>query len=131
MLRSLIFILSLFLTLSFSNNTAFAAEEAQAPQLSAQGKQIKRNVTTVIFSSLAGGILGLSTLSFYGQPQEHTVNITTGVLIGFIGGLAAIFYNNYEQSETAQMATNIYQEQKIDFKNLKVAPIIFSYVWHF
>lgn len=41
--------------------------------------------------------MGLSTLSFYGKPQEHTDNITTGVLIGFLAGVSYVMYDNYQQ----------------------------------
>jgi hypothetical protein len=57
----------------------------------------KRTTATVLFSSIGGGILGLSTLSFYGKPQEHTDNITTGVLLGFIAGVSYVMYDNYAQ----------------------------------
>jgi len=57
----------------------------------------KRTTATVLFSSIGGGVLGLSTLSFYGKPQEHTDNITTGVLVGFLAGVSYVMYDNYEQ----------------------------------
>ena len=60
----------------------------------------KRTTATILFSSIGGGVLGLSTLSFYGKPQEHTDNITTGVLIGFIAGLSYVLYDNYGQNQT-------------------------------
>ena len=59
-------------------------------------RTFKRNAATVIFASLGGGILGLSTLSFYGQPQEHTNNITMGVGAGLIAGLVYVFLNEEE-----------------------------------
>ncbi|WII73073.1 hypothetical protein QJS83_04195 [Bdellovibrio sp. 22V] len=55
---------------------------------------VKRNIATVLFASLGGAILGLSTLSFYGEPEEHTDNITTGALIGFIGGVGYVAYDS-------------------------------------
>lgn len=55
----------------------------------------KRTTATILFASIGGGVLGLSTLSFYGKPQEHTDNITTGVLIGFIAGFTYVMYDNY------------------------------------
>jgi hypothetical protein len=55
----------------------------------------KRTTATILFASIGGGVLGLSTLSFYGKPQEHTDNITTGVLIGFIAGLSYVMYDTY------------------------------------
>lgn len=55
-----------------------------------QAKTIRRNTAAVIFSSIGGAVLGLSTLSFYGRPQEHTDNITLGAAIGFIAGLTYV-----------------------------------------
>lgn len=67
---------------------------------------VKRNVAAVLFSTLGGAILGLSTLSFYGEPQEHTNNITTGALVGLLGGVGYVIYdssrpagNQYEYSQ--------------------------------
>lgn len=58
----------------------------------------KRTTATILFASIAGGVLGLSTLSFYGKPQEHTDNITTGVLVGFLAGVGYVSYDNYQQA---------------------------------
>ena len=55
----------------------------------------KRTTATILFASIGGGVLGLSTLSFYGKPQEHTDNITTGVLIGFLAGFSYVMYDTY------------------------------------
>lgn len=51
---------------------------------------MRRNVATVIFCGLGGAVLGLSTLSFYGKPQDHTGNIYAGLGAGLIGGLAYV-----------------------------------------
>ena len=59
-------------------------------------RAFKRNAATVIFASLGGGILGLSTLSFYGKPQEHTSNITMGVGVGLVAGLVYVLMNTEE-----------------------------------
>lgn len=50
----------------------------------------RRGTAIVLFAGVGGGILGLSTLSFYGRPQEHTGNITTGALLGVLGGLTYV-----------------------------------------
>ncbi len=60
------------------------------PALSQTDRNIKRGVATVLFASLGGAVLGLSTLSFYGEPEEHTNNITLGAAVGFVGGLAYV-----------------------------------------
>ena len=45
-----------------------------------------RHITNIVFSGLAGAILGLSTLSFYGRPQDRLNNIGIGFALGIIGG---------------------------------------------
>lgn len=49
-------------------------------------KGTRKQLATIIFSGLAGAILGLSTLSFYGRPQEHLSNIAVGFAVGTIAG---------------------------------------------
>lgn len=46
----------------------------------------RKQVTVIIFAGLAGAILGLSTLSFYGRPQDKLANIPVGAAIGIIIG---------------------------------------------
>jgi len=74
--------------------------QSKAQAVNQSQRNFKRGAATVIFASLGGGILGLSTLSFYGRPQEHTDNITTGVVLGLIGGVAYVFSENNSQSRT-------------------------------
>ena len=83
---------ALILFLSCSITSAAWAQPVNQSQ-----KSFKRSAATVIFASLGGGVLGLSTLSFYGKPQEHTDNITTGVAVGLIAGLIYIFSDMGEQ----------------------------------
>lgn len=54
------------------------------------GQNLKRNTAIILFSSLGGAILGLSTLSFYGQPENHLGNITTGAALGAGLGFAYV-----------------------------------------
>jgi hypothetical protein len=51
----------------------------------------RRGLATVMLAGVGGAILGLSTLSFYGEPQEHIGNIWTGLAFGAIGGAAYVF----------------------------------------
>ncbi|MGE0526064.1 MAG: hypothetical protein AB7G93_02555 [Bdellovibrionales bacterium] len=46
----------------------------------------RRYLSQIIFAGLAGAILGLSTLSFYGRPQDKLSNIAVGFAVGVIGG---------------------------------------------
>lgn len=73
-------------------------------------RTVKRNVATVLFASLGGAILGLSTLSFYDEPQEYTSNITLGALLGFTAGMGYLIYDSsrsvpvtYEYSQVFDM----------------------------
>ncbi|MCB0419653.1 MAG: hypothetical protein KDD61_01565 [Bdellovibrionales bacterium] len=84
----LMFILSL--TLAFPA-VAQQPEDAMAQSnggLSGPRKQL----SIIIFSGLAGAVLGLSTLSFYGRPQEKLSNIAIGAAIGIIGGATFTTY---------------------------------------
>lgn len=85
MLKRIVFVLFLTPTLFSQSQSAF-----------------KRNTAAIIFSSISGGIIGLSTLSFYGRPQEHTDNITAGVAIGLLAGVGYLIYDNNQtvQNET-------------------------------
>ncbi len=46
----------------------------------------RKHLSTIVFAGVAGGVLGLSTLSFYGRPQEKLSHIAIGAAIGIIGG---------------------------------------------
>lgn len=46
----------------------------------------RKHLSTIVFAGVAGAILGLSTLSFYGKPQEKLSHIAIGAAIGIIGG---------------------------------------------
>ena len=55
---------------------------------------VRRSVATVMFAGLAGAVLGLSTLSFYGEPQDHVGNIWTGLALGALAGTGYIVAQN-------------------------------------
>lgn len=78
--------------------TALILFAGSLPSWAQSQSTFKRTTATILFSSIGGGILGLSTLSFYGKPQEHTDNITTGVLVGFLAGVSYVMYDNYSQN---------------------------------
>lgn len=51
--------------------------------------EARQVVGGILVSGLVGGILGLSTLSFYSEPQDHIRNITIGAGVSMI--VAVIF----------------------------------------
>jgi hypothetical protein len=67
---------------------AFAPHVHAAPDKGGQSvsPSPRRHLTNIVFAGLAGAILGLSTLSFYGRPQDKLSNIAVGFAIGIIGG---------------------------------------------
>lgn len=91
--------------------------------------RLKRSVATMIFSSLGGAVLGLSTLPFYGEPQEHANNITVGALLGFVAGAG---YVVYDSSRPQPPAYNYVQDFGGDLQMKKAltsaarAPIVLS-----
>ena len=96
-------------------------------------RNVKRGVATVLFSTLGGAILGLSTLSFYGEPQEHTDNIMTGALVGLIAGSGYLLYSTSQPEPAPVDYTQSFEEQMKNKKALASAkaPILFSYQFDF
>jgi hypothetical protein len=69
---------------SFAQNAAGSSASDQ------RGKGMagpRRQLATIVFAGLGGAILGLSTLSFYGSPQNNLQNIPIGFGIGLIAGI--------------------------------------------
>lgn len=52
----------------------------------------RKQLATIIFAGLGGAVLGLSTLSFYGRPQDKLSNIAIGFAFGVISGTAYVTY---------------------------------------
>ena len=96
-------------------------------------RNVKRGVATVLFSTLGGAILGLSTLSFYGEPQEHTENIMTGALVGLIAGSGYLLYSTSQPEPAPVDYTQSFEEQMKNKKALASAkaPVLFSYQFDF
>jgi hypothetical protein len=68
---------------------SMAADEAE-PETHVTGP--RKQLATIIFAGLAGAVLGLSTLSFYGRPQDKLSNIGVGAAIGVIIGAGYTTY---------------------------------------
>ena len=52
----------------------------------------RRQISTIVYCGLAGAVLGLSTLSFYGRPQDKLTNIPIGFGLGVIVGTVYMTY---------------------------------------
>ena len=112
MKKSIVFVLALLIS------TQMLGENLEAGSL-------RRNIATVVFVGLGGAVLGLSTLSFYGEPQEHVNNITTGFLVGLIGGSIYVAADSTKE----QMATQVWPTNPSQV-SLKV-PLIWKTSWSF
>lgn len=73
----------------------------------------RKQLTTIVFAGLAGAILGLSTLSFYGRPQDKLNNIALGFAIGVIGGAVYTTYKAATQPRDFYRGT-MEQDQERD-----------------
>lgn len=52
----------------------------------------KRRINYIVLAGLGGAVLGLSTLSFYGRPQDKLSNIAIGFAFGVIAGTIMTTY---------------------------------------
>lgn len=84
---------------------------------------LRRNAATIIFCGLGGAVLGLSTLSFYGKPQEHMGNIYVGLGVGLIAGSGYVYYKALPRIED--------NEAILRLKLPRQPPPQFVYTWEF
>lgn len=89
-MKKCIIYFSLFLSISSnifaqSTNPDFYSSEKIA-------QQGKNDFLVVLAGGLGGAVLGLSTLSFVDEPEDHLDNILTGGAIGIIAGVIYVAY---------------------------------------
>lgn len=132
------FKLVLCVTLFFSS-FASLAQETKNDNSVVQKYGPRRQISTIVYMGLAGAVLGLSTLSFYGRPQDHLTNIPLGFGVGVIIGTIYMTY------QAAANPTEFYRpaEYRPEFKtqDLKIVmvadyyyrpvPPSFTYRWDF
>lgn len=84
-------IVSIVLAMSFALAVpqTFAAAANQSEMVTAGPR---RHLSKIVFAGLAGALLGLSTLSFYGRPQERLSYIPIGFAVGVIAGTVFTTY---------------------------------------
>jgi hypothetical protein len=76
----------------------------------------RKQLATIIFAGLGGAILGLSTLSFYGRPQDYLANIPIGFAIGIMAGTALVTYRAATNPQELY-GTRPQLEQEFDHSN--------------
>ena len=85
----------------------------------------RKQLATIIFFGLAGAVLGLSTLSFYGRPQDKLKNIPIGFAFGVLGGVT---YTTYQ---TATQPYQNYEDQSLRYELQRPQVASFSMQWDF
>ena len=90
-------VLTAGLAVAMAFNSVAAAQAAPAPPAAADSSSKstggpRKQLATIIYAGLGGAILGLSTLSFYGRPQEKLSNIAIGFAFGVIIGTTYVTY---------------------------------------
>jgi hypothetical protein len=61
-----------------------APAQAQSAKAADTDFNTREAIGIILLSGLGGGVLGLSTLSFYSKPEDHIQNIPIGAGIGVI-----------------------------------------------
>ncbi len=89
-MRSLVSLI-VILGLATTSPLSFAQDPNGETEMVTPGP--RRQLSNIVFAGLAGAILGLSTLSFYGRPQDKLSNIAIGFAFGVIIGTA---YSTYK-----------------------------------
>jgi hypothetical protein len=74
----------------FATTTTFAQS---ASETSTTKSGPRKQLSIIFLSGLSGAVLGLSTLSFYGRPQDHMSNIAMGFALGVVFGTIYVTYN--------------------------------------
>ena len=99
----------------------------------------RKQIATIVFAGLAGAVLGLSTLSFYGRPQDKLSNIAIGFAIGIISGTVYTTYqattrphtlydSSVYETESWQQLSQIHTDE---LRLQQSAPKLAAYSWEF
>lgn len=136
MARKLI-VFALTFTFAFS---AFAQDQTTATTDEATSKTRgvggpRKQLATILFAGLGGSILGLSTLSFYGRPQDKLANIAIGFAVGVIAGTVYVTYkaaNNPRELYGIDYVPEIEKmNQASNMRSVNQSPLSGSYTFTF
>jgi hypothetical protein len=83
-----------FLTVIFIVTLVSSMAFGQQEETRRRSSGPRRQLATIVFAGLGGAILGLSTLSFYGRPQDELANIAIGFAVGVIAGTAYVTFKS-------------------------------------
>jgi hypothetical protein len=129
--KAIVALLLASFSISFPTSVFAQANEATSAELSGTRKQL----ATIVFSGLSGAILGLSTLSFYGRPQDHLSNIAVGFAFGVIGGAIFTTYKAatrpYEAYDISRFDFDTEESKRIAAQQGAAQLSTFQYSWNF
>ncbi len=74
------------------------AQESEAASGSAGPRD---QLATILYCGLGGAALGVSTLSFYGRPQDNLNNIAIGFAVGIISGATYVTYESTMRTQSS------------------------------
>lgn len=130
----------IFVILIIFVQPAFSQEgDSQPNAVSKYGP--RRQIATIVYMGLGGAVLGLSTLSFYGRPQDKLTNIPIGFGVGVIIGTIYMTYQAATNPQEFYRSEYEYKPEfnKKDFTDTVSATDLFvqkekpslSYAWSF
>ncbi len=93
----------------------------------------RRQLATILFAGLGGAVIGLSTLSFYGRPQDKLANIAIGFAGGVILGTTIVTYKAATNPSEFYGQVKPQSEDEFEFSRsrMKTAPEAPLYVLNF
>lgn len=123
--------------LIFTQSVAYA--ESPRDQKVVEKFGPRRQISDIVYLGLWGAVLGLSTLSFYGRPQDHLTNIPVGFGAGIIVGTIYVTYKVATNPQDLYSLSAPQSDQKIHATEVKLfadtyvppTPWQWSYRWTF
>lgn len=89
-MNNIIYAMIISALLMFNSPRVFAED---APAVTSSN-ETRSSIAKIIYAGLGGAVIGLSTLSFYGEPQDHMGNVAIGFAAGIIGGALYVTYSS-------------------------------------
>lgn len=86
-----------------------------------RASKTRENLAIIMFSGLFGSVLGLSTVSFYPQPEKALSNITTGFAFGIFSGVLFVTYQfftqEYKDGYGSSLRENFYKKDIFSYRS--------------
>lgn len=132
-------VLSVFLAMALATSLPERAFAQKANGTSTSSDKpsggTRKQLTMIVFAGISGAILGLSTLSFYGRPQDKLNNIWGGFAVGIIVGAIYSAYSVTSQPRQFSRGAQIWDDEQWLHDHPRFAanndPVTFSYAFHF